>query len=236
VRNRASLRLALVLVLTAAFLVMLFWLPVGDLVWESVAQLRALGPLGAVPFALLYMVATLTPVPITPLSLASGFLYGPFLGFAAAWSGEVVGAVLAWALGRGLLREHARRLIEPYPTLGALDEAVATGGFKLVVLVRLSPVFPFGPMNYALGLTAIRPLPYISATALGTLPLCSLLVYAGSTLPHLNAAMSGEVQLGTAEWVAYWGGLIATGLVVFVLGRATRKALRRQLDQPDKSP
>lgn len=192
-----------------------------------IERLRALGPAGMVPFALAYAGSSVFLVPVTPFALASGFLYGPVAGFATAWSGEVLGACLAYAAGRWVFRDRARALITRSPMLAALDDALEEQGWRLLVLVRLSPLFPFGPLNYALGFSGVRPLHYVFATAAGVAPACLLLVWTGSTLPHLQAVLEGEEGMEGA-WL-YWFGLLATAVAVVAVTRATRQALQKRL-------
>lgn len=192
-----------------------------------IERLRALGPAGMLPFALSYAASSVFLVPVTPFSLASGFLYGPVAGFFTAWGGEVLGACLAYAAGRWVLRDRARKMIARSPMLAALDDALEEQGWRLLVLVRLSPLFPFGPLNYALGFSGVKPLHYVFATAAGVAPACLLLVWTGSTLPHLQAVLEGEEGLEGA-WL-YWFGLAATAVAVIAVTRATRQALQKRL-------
>lgn len=193
----------------------------------AVERLRAMGPAGMLPFALTYAVLSVLLVPVTPFSLSAGFLYGPVAGFFTAWGGEVLGACLAYAAGRWVFRERARALIARSPMLAALDDALEAQGWRLLVLVRLSPLFPFGPLNYALGFSGVRPSHYVVSTAVGVAPACLLLVWTGSTLPHLQAVLEGEQGMEGA-WL-YWSGLVATAVAVVAVTRATRQALQKRL-------
>jgi uncharacterized membrane protein YdjX (TVP38/TMEM64 family) len=215
------------LVAVIALVVVVTQLDLADGLLAFVERLRALGPAGMVPFALSYAVASVFLMPVTPFSLASGFLYGPIGGFFTAWGGEVLGACLAYAAGRWVFRDRARALMLRSPMLSALDDALEEQGWRLLVLVRLSPLFPFGPLNYALGFSGVKPAHYVVATALGTAPACMLLVWTGSTLPHLQAVLEGEEGMEGA-WL-YWFGLLATAVAVIAVTRATRQALQKRL-------
>ncbi len=192
-------------------------------------QLRGMGFFGGAAFACLYAVAAAALAPATPFPLTAGFLWGPFWGFLVGWSGEVLGAALSFALGRTLLHERARQLTESYPLVGALDDAVEEGGLRLLLLVRLSPIFPFGVLNYGLGLTRVRAVDFLVSTTIGVIPASALLVYAGASLTKLADAMSGEAPLGWGETLLTWGGLITSTVVVVMVSRATRRALDRRL-------
>lgn len=220
-------RWTLGLTLLTAVIYGLSHLPIGDRVLHLIESLRDLGPAGMVPFALVYAVATTLLLPSTPFPLAAGFLYGPWIGFVVAWIGEVAGAVVAWWLGRTVLKSRAERLVARSPVLTALREALQDGGLGLLFLVRLSPIFPFGALNYALGLFGVLPPTYIVATAFGLAPACLFLTWTGSTLPRLQAVLEGEEGMGSA-W-GYWLGLLITALAVIAVTRATRQALNRKL-------
>ncbi|MCB9684726.1 MAG: TVP38/TMEM64 family protein [Alphaproteobacteria bacterium] len=202
-------------------------LPIGERLLHFIETLRDLGPAGMAPFALSYAIATVFLLPSTPFPLAAGFLYGPWAGFVVAWSGEVSGALAAWWLGRTVLRRRAERLVARSPVLTALGEAIQEGGLRLLFLVRLSPIFPFGPLNYSLGLFDVPASTYLVATAFGVGPACLFLTWTGSTLPRLQAVLEGEEGMGSA-W-GYWVGLLVTAIAVIAVTRATRQALNRKL-------
>ncbi len=203
--------------------------PDAEAVGGAVASLRDLGPLGAVAFIAVYAICAAMMLPATPFPLTAGFLWGPWVGFGLAWAGELSGALLSFALGRTLLRGWAERLAARYPLIGAFDEAVGEGGFQLLVLVRLSPVLPFGVVNYGLGLTAVPLARFAASTALGVVPASVALVFAGASLTKLSAALRGEVSVGPVETGLTIVGLFATVLVTAVVSRATRRALDRRL-------
>ncbi len=228
-RGSTLIRWTLGLGVLAALIYALSHLPIGDRLLQLIELLRDLGPAGMAPFALCYAVATVFLLPSTPFPLAAGFLYGPWIGFVVALSGELAGAILAWHAGRTFLRNRAKRLVERSPVLSALGDALAEGGFRLLLLVRLSPVFPFGPLNYALGLFGVEPRRYLVATTLGVSPACLFLTWTGSTLPRLQAVLEGEEGLGNA-W-GYWVGLLVTGIAVIAVTHATREALNKRMNR-----
>ena len=212
-------------------LVLLLLISVGPTADHAVAlvdALRGLGWAGAALFALGYGVAAALLVPATPFPVTAGFVWGPIGGFAVAWAGELLGASLAFGLGRTLLREHARALAQRYPIIGALDDAVDASGLQLLVLVRLSPVIPFGVLNYGLGLTGVPIGRFLLSTALGVIPASAVLVLAGASLTQLTEALDGDQPAGWGETALTWGGLAATLAVTWRVSRATRDALARR--------
>lgn len=227
------------LVVALALVVVLAWAYAGpgfDELVLAVDQLRQLGPLGGAVFVVVYAVCCAALVPATPFPLTAGFLWGPFFGLLVTWLGEVSGALLGFALGRTLLRERAATLASRYRVFSALETAIERGGFRLLVLVRLSPIFPFGVLNMALGLTKVPASHYALSTAMGVLPATSVLVYAGASLTTLTAALAGEAELGWGETLLTWGGLVVTAGIVGYISRTTTKVLRAEVPPPPPSP
>jgi len=220
------------LVLMVLVAVGLAWAYAGpglDQVAVWVDQLRQLGPVGGALFAGIYAVCCAALIPATPFPLTAGFLWGPWGGLLVAWVGEVMGALLGFALGRTLLRERAEALTARHRVFSALDQAVEGGGFRLLILVRLSPIFPFGLLNMGLGLTSVSTASFAASTALGVLPASAVLVYAGASLTTLTAALAGEAELGWGETLLSWGGLLVTAGIVAYVSRATTRVLKAEV-------
>jgi uncharacterized membrane protein YdjX (TVP38/TMEM64 family) len=193
-----------------------------------VDRARTAGPGGALVFGLVYTVAIVAALPASVLSVGAGLLYGPLYGMAVVWPAAVTGATLSFLLGRTLLRDRIAQRIAKYPRFEALDRAMGEEGLQLVLWVRMSPLFPFGLLNYALGLTRIRLHAYVIATATGILPGTFLYVYLGSA----GQAWAGSGQADTAHEAFFWFGLMATLGLAIVATRTARRALRQQL-HPD---
>jgi uncharacterized membrane protein YdjX (TVP38/TMEM64 family) len=142
---------------------------------------------------------------------------------------SVAGATAAFLLGRTLLRDWASRKVAKSPKARAIDSAVEREGFKLVLLLRLSPVFPFNVLNYALSLSKVRLGTYVVASFLGMLPGTALYVYLGALAPAAAELTSSASGAGTAQRVLYVGGLGATVAVAVIATRAARRALASEL-------
>ncbi|UPT75631.1 MAG: TVP38/TMEM64 family protein [Elusimicrobiota bacterium] len=109
----------------------------------------------AVTFVCLYVLACVAFLPISPLTLGAGVLFGVWKGFALVWCGATLGSCASFLLGRYLLREWVEKRAERWPLFGAIRRAVTRQGWKVVFLTRLAPVFPFTFLNYGYGLTRI---------------------------------------------------------------------------------
>ncbi|WP_162561130.1 TVP38/TMEM64 family protein [Methylobacterium terrae] len=179
----------------------------GDVIaWLSALCERqgAAGP--ALLVAAQALIAASGVLPASLLGIAAGTLLGIGPGFAAAAAGTMAGALLSFWIGRALLR--GRR--PGFPAGGrwamALDRSVAAEGWRLVGLMRLSPVMPFAPTSYALSLSSVRLADYLIGT-LAVLP--ALLAYV------MLGALGRTALAGEAEWLR--GGVLVLGLGATVL-------------------
>ena len=203
-------------------------LPVTEWLLAAVTTIQDLGTAGAVAYGVLYVVATVFMLPATPVTLGAGLLYGQWLGSLVVALGATTGATIAFLLGRTLLRDTVEGWMADRPSFRALDAAMADQGFKIVFLIRLSPVFPFNIINYGLGLTRVTLPQYVAASFLGMLPGVFLFVYIGTTLQNISELLEGG-SAGSAGQGMYWVGLLATVAVTAVITRAARRALDVEL-------
>src|SRR6267378_1017774 len=171
----------------------------------------------ALMFIALYVLATVCLVPGLILTLAAGAIFGLARGVALVSAGSVLGASAAFFIGRTFAREWTQQRIAAWPRFRALDGALGERGFWIVLLTRLSPAFPFNLLNYAYGVTAVRPRDYVVGSWIGMFPATVLYVYAGSAAASLTQAMSGNVHTGTSGFALLGVGLAATvGVTVLV--------------------
>ena len=204
-----------------------FWLPVKDAIEAFLTWTRGLGTWGPAVVAGLYILAALALVPGSLLTLGAGFLFGLGAGVITVSVGATLGAAAAFLTGRYLARDWIAGMLAGHPRLAALDEALGREGFKLVLLLRLSPLFPFNLLNYALGLTRVSFGHYLLASWLGMLPGTLMYVYLGSAARSLAALAAGEFQGGPWQLVMFWAGLAAAVLAAVLITRIAARALGR---------
>ncbi len=118
-------------------------------------RIRAMGALAPVIFIILYIVAAVLFVPGSVLTIGAGVLFGLLWGSIYVSIGATLGATAAFLVGRYLARDWVRRQLEGNRTSPPSTTRSAREGWKIVLLTRLSPVFPFNLLNYAFGLTAV---------------------------------------------------------------------------------
>ena len=200
---------------------------------QFAAWVEGLGVLGPVVFILGYAVATVAFIPGSVLTLAAGAIFGVVKGTIFTLLGATLGASLAFLVARYLARGAIERRIAGNPRFAAIDRAVGREGFKIVALLRLSPIFPFNLLNYSLGLTKVRFLHYFAAS-IAMLPGTLLYVYYGAAAGSLASAVGGKTEKGTGDWVVLGLGLLATVVVTTYVTRLAGKALRQEINVPGK--
>lgn len=189
---------------------------------EWVDELGALGP---IVFIFGYAAAAIAFVPGSVLTLASGAIFGLAEGTLYVFVAAVLGSTGAFVLARYVARGAVEKRIEGDARFAAIDRAVGVEGRKIVFLLRLSPVFPFNLLNYALGLTKVSLLDYVVAS-IGMLPGTLLYVYTGKLIGDVAAVAGGvEIERGAGGWFVLGLGLVATLVVTLYVTRLARRAL-----------
>ena len=226
-RHRAALlAVALAALASAAAL-----LPVREWFTAAVAWTGDHGTIAWLAFLATYVVATVLVVPGSILTLAGGFLFGLPLGVALVSAGSVLGAAAAFLIGRFLARDWVAERIESLPRFHALDIATRRDGFMIVLLARLSPLFPFNLLNYGLGLTGVPFRDYVLASWLGMLPITVLYVYVGSLAKNLTELTRGELGNGRLTVALLAVGLVATAVLTVLVTRRANQTLRTLLEE-----
>jgi uncharacterized membrane protein YdjX (TVP38/TMEM64 family) len=116
-----------------------------------------------------------------------------------------LGASAAFLVGRYFARGKVREWLVERLRYRAVDKAIGEEGWKVVALLRLSPLVPYNLMNYFCGMTQISLVTYVTAMLLGTIPVPAMYVYMG-LVGH--AAAGGAI--GRPQWVLLGAGLLAT--------------------------
>jgi uncharacterized membrane protein YdjX (TVP38/TMEM64 family) len=133
-------------------------------------------------FIAIYVVATVAFLPGTPLSLLAGLVFGPVFGTLWAVIGATIGATLAFLVGRYAPRGLVEGWTSNNEHLKRLDEGVERQGWRMLLITRLVPLFPFNLQNYAYGLTKIRLATYVLLTAVCMVPGAAVFTFAGGSL------------------------------------------------------
>jgi uncharacterized membrane protein YdjX (TVP38/TMEM64 family) len=201
-----------------------------DSVEQFATWVEGLGTWGPLVFILGYIVATVIFAPGAILTGAGGAIFGLAYGTLYVAIGATLGASLAFLIGRYGARRFVEKQIAGNQRFAAIDRAVGKNGLKIVLLLRLSPIFPFNMLNYALGLTKVRFLDYLIA-CIGMLPGTFLYVYYGHVgRQALKEVGSGGVEKGVEGWIFLGVGLLATLIVTIFVTRIAQRALKESTD------
>ena len=193
---------------------------------------EGLGAWGPVGFILGYVVACVAFVPGAILTLAAGALFGLGRGVIYVFLAATLGSAAAFLVSRYLARRYVEKQVAGNERFAAIDKAIAREGLRIVFLLRLSPVFPFNLLNYALGLTRVRCVDYLLAS-FGMLPGTVLYVYYGTVLGSVAQIASGaRPQGGAAGTILLATGLLATLAVTVIVTRVARQALAAATGAP----
>ena len=157
------------------------------------ARSRSTASRGSAPGArcsssLLYVAATVFFLPGSILTLGAGVVFGLARGVGHRVDQRHPRRHRRVPRGALLARDWVAAKIEGNPKFKAIDEAVAREGWKIVALLRLSPVVPFNLLNYAFGLTRVSLRDYVIASWIGMMPGTLMYVYLGSVAGDLAGA------------------------------------------------
>jgi uncharacterized membrane protein YdjX (TVP38/TMEM64 family) len=165
----------------------------------TAVQLRdwatSVGPWFPLAFLAAHIVVTVLPFPRTAFTLAAGLLFGPVLGVAIAVTASTASAVIALVLVR-TAGWQLSRLIR-HPGIARLDARLRDRGWPSVMSLRLIPAVPFSVLNYAVGASAVRVLPYTTATLAGLFPGTAAVVVLGDALTGNVSPLLFLVSLAT---------------------------------------
>lgn len=196
---------------------------------DALQWIDGLGSMGAIAFMAIYIIATVAFLPGSILTLGAGVVFGVVWGSVYVFVGATVGATAAFLVGRYLARNWVAKKIADNKKFVAIDQAVSREGLKIVLLTRLSPIFPFNLLNYALGITGVSLKDYFIGSV-GMIPGTIMYVYIGSLAGNL-AMIGTESQPSnpTLQWAIRILGFIATVAVTVYVTRIAQKALEEEV-------
>ncbi|MFN7414287.1 MAG: TVP38/TMEM64 family protein [Dolichospermum sp.] len=193
---------------------------------NALQWINSLGAIGGIVFIGIYIIATLAFLPASLLTLGAGVIFGVIWGSIYVFIGATLGAIAAFLGGRYLAQGWVKEKISSYKKFAIIDKAVSKEGLKIVLLVRLSPLFPFNLLNYAFGITSVSFQDYLIGSV-GMIPGTIMYVYFGSLVGDI-ALIGSKNQPGNIilHWVIQIMGLIATIAVTVYVTKIAKKALK----------
>jgi len=212
-----------------------FLLPVGTWTVAILRWVEGLGAWSKIVLAVLWIPTAVALAPGSVLTLGTGFLLGIGWGVVVVSLGSTTGAVAAFLVGRTVARSWVEKRLEERPAFRAVDRAVEEDGFRIVLLTRLSPLFPYNFQNYAFAVTGVSLRDFLFASWIGMLPGTVMYVYLGSTAQALATVASGERERDPLEWAFYALGLVATVVVTWYVTRRARQVLAERTELEEEA-
>ncbi|KAL5073437.1 hypothetical protein RYX36_012421 [Vicia faba] len=188
--------------------------PINVFLTQFSGFIEGYGSAGYALFVAVYAGLEILAIPAIPLTMSAGLLFGSVTGTIIVSISGTVAASVAFLIARYFARERILKLVEGNKKFLAIDKAIGENGFKVVTLLRLSPLLPFSLGNYLYGLTSVKFLPYVLGSWLGMLP---------GTWAYVSAGAFGRAIIQEESELSALGGnnqLLTLGLGLFVTALA----------------
>ena len=177
--------------------------------------------LGIFFYVVIYIFIVLLILPASWLSIAAGYLYGTYLGSVIVFISAFIGASISFFISKRFLSKKVLDMINKYPKLSLLETIIQKGGLKLIVLTRLSPLFPFSILNCFYGLNNITYKDFsISLICIipGTFLYCSV----GSLLNDLSDIVNLKINNNLFTTLI---SIISTSLIIYFLSKYSNEII-----------
>lgn len=180
---------------------------------------------GALLYPLLVAACNLLLLPGSILTVGSGLFFGLWWGTFLVLCGNVLGAAIAFGIGRLLGRTWVEERILRREKWARLDDAISREGWKIIFLSQVHPFFPSSLLNYFYGITKIRFRTCIAWIALAQAPGIFFYVYLG-TLAQLGIKLfQRKTPPHNYEYIVWFSGLLLTAIVTAAIGRIALRML-----------
>ncbi len=219
-KGRPWVKLVVVLAVIGALLLVANQLGLFDMLKEGTLRERVLkldaffqgmGAWAPVVFILIWVAACVLLLPGLPIAIVGGLIFGAVWGSVWTTIGSNLGAAAAFLIGRYAARDMVEGWIRKNPTLRKIDEGVRRQGWRMLMITRLVPIFPFNIQNYVYGLTDIPFRTYVLVTFPCMLPATIAFNFAAGSAREV--ILSGGQPEAVKKTIVY----LAVAAVAFVL-------------------
>ena len=225
-----------IIALVAALLILIgLGLPIREMAESMFSWIQENPNVSWLVFLGLYILATVLLLPGSVLTIGGGWLFGFMEGLVIVSLSSTLAASCSFLIGRYLARAWVEGKISEDDRYRSLDRAIGERGFFVVLLTRLSPLFPYNLLNYAWGISSVRLSRYVLASWMGMIPGTLLYVYLGaaaSDISQLFSAAPGEAF--GQKWLFIFG-LAATAVLVIFIARLATKNLNQVMEKGNAS-
>lgn len=159
----------------------------GGLTPQSASDfVSSFGLLSAIIYILLHAVRSFVFLPVTPLTMAGGYLFGTDFGLLLTLAGRtIISATITFYLSRHLLRDYIKNKIKD--RYARWNGRLESDGIFYIILMRVIPLFPFDAVGYVAGASSISYKKYMAGTILGDLPGVIVITMLGSSLRDVGS-------------------------------------------------
>ncbi|GLJ30884.1 hypothetical protein SUGI_0614320 [Cryptomeria japonica] len=189
--------------------------------------LEGYGPAGYALFVAVYAGLEILAIPALPLTMSAGLLFGNVTGTIIVSISGTIAATVSFLIARYFARERIAKLVEGNKKFAAIDKAIGENGFRVVTLLRLSPLLPFSLGNYLYGLTSVQLFPYVLGSWLGMLPGTWAYVSAGAFgRAFIQEEAEGGLPGGNEQLLTLGLGLLVTAVAATYVTRLAKDAVK----------
>ncbi len=177
---------------------------------------------GIVTFVFFYIISVLLILPASWLSLLAGFLYGPYFGSIVVFLSAFIGASISFFLAKEYFFKKIVIIISRFPKIKLLEKIINKGGLKLIILTRLSPLFPFSILNYFYGLNKVSYKDF-SIGLLFIIPGTYLYCALGSLSNNLDEIKNLKLNGNTVTTII---SIVSTFLIIYFLTKYSNEVIK----------
>lgn len=177
------------------------------------AWFQSLGWIAPAVFIGIWIAACVFFLPGLPVTIVGGLVFGAVMG--SVWSiiGSTLGATAAFLVGRYAARDMVAGLMQKNAVLRKIDEGVEKQGWRMLMITRFVPLFPFNAQNYVYGLTKINVVTYALVSFICMAPACVMFnLLAGTIRDAILAGDNWQSQIGPMIWKLALMGVILVAL------------------------
>ncbi|UHQ55599.1 TVP38/TMEM64 family protein [Microbulbifer sp. YPW16] len=212
---------------------LLFYFDLDDRLIELLQWMESRGWQASLLFILVIALAIVVLAPGVIFTMGAGFVFGVIKGTVLVVAGTVLGATIAFLIARYLFGPRPSRWLMSHVKPPHLGEVIKDEGWRLVMLTRLVPLFPFKLSNYFFGLTPVRLRDFVIGNSIGIIPLTVHNVYVGSIASDLATLGAMESERTPVEWTLYGIGFVLAVVALIGITRIARRALAQKIERED---
>jgi uncharacterized membrane protein YdjX (TVP38/TMEM64 family) len=200
---------------------------INDILTQFSDFLEGYGPAGYALFVLAYAGLEVLAIPALPLTMSAGLLFGTLYGTIVVSIAGTLAATGSFLIARYFARDRILKLAQNNQKFLAIDKAIGADGFRVVTLLRLSPLLPFSLGNYLYGLTSVELGPYVLGSWLGMLPGTWAYVSAGAIgRAFIKQESEAAFPAGPESYWTLGLGLVATVFAASYVGKLAKDAIK----------